>query len=107
LAQLIFPHQPNRLTFSVAGADTAWHQLAIPAGVLPASGRANITMTVATVATGGAAAGGFMLVDFDKATTPTVGFPVFAGQELTFNLNNSFWYKLATATDTLYVIFSF
>lgn len=104
MAELVFGHSPNRLTQVVAGADTNWHQLTIPSAIPLPSGVVNVT--VAMVAVGAAGAAGTVLVDFDKASTPTVGFPILSGQTDVFGYNTNVWYKFGTATDSLYLLWA-
>ena len=106
MANLTFQHAPNRRTVSVAGADTGWHQLTLPTELNDEiSGKVNVT--VAIVATGAAGAAGTVWVDFDKAISPTVGFPILSGQTDVFGVNTNIWYKFGTATDTLWFIFAY
>lgn len=107
MAELVFPHSPNRVTQVIAGADTSWHKVTIPTDIPLPSGVVNITVAMVTVNAAGAAPGSLCLVDFDKATSPAVGFPILGGQTLVFGYNNSIWYKLSVATDQLYLIYAF
>lgn len=107
MAELVFAHAPNRVTQVIAGADTSWHKVTIPSDIPLPSGVVNVTVAMVTVAAGGTAAGSLVLVDFDKASSPTVGFPILGGQTLVFGYNNSIWYKLAAASDSLYLLYAF
>lgn len=107
MAELVFPHAPNRVTQKITGADTSWHQVSIPSDVPLPSGNVNVTVAMVTVANAGNAAGSLCLVDFDQATTPSTGFPILGGQTLVFGKNANIWYKLSSASDFLYLIYAF
>lgn len=99
----MFAHAPDRKTVSAAPGDTSWHQLTLPDGLPPKSGRVNVTVAVLTLAAAGGA-GSVALIDFDLATTPTVGFPIL-GTDV-FGVNNNIWYQLTAASDTIYFLFA-
>lgn len=103
MANLVFSHAPNRITAKAAPGDTTWHQLALPSGLPAPSGIVNCTVAVCTLAAAGGA-GSVALIDFDKASAPTVGFPIL-GTDV-FGVNVNIWYQLTAATDTIYFIFA-
>lgn len=86
-----------------APGDTSWHQITLPSALPAKSGRVNCTVAVVTLAAAGGA-GSVALIDFDLAATPTVGFPIL-GTDV-FGVNNSIWYQLTAATDTIYFLFA-
>lgn len=106
MAELVFSHAPNRITQVIVGADTAWHKVTIPADIPLPSGVVNVTVAIVTVSAA-LAAGSSVLVDFDKAVAPTVGFPILGGQTDVFGVNVNIWYKLTSASDSLYLIYAF
>lgn len=107
MATLVFSNAPNRVTQVIAGADTGWHKVTIPSSIPLPSGNANITVAIVTVSNAGNSAGSLCFVDFDKASSPTVGFPILGGQTLVFGYNNAIWYKLASSSDSIYLLYAF
>lgn len=103
MSALVFYHGPNRTIVSVTPGDTSWHELTRPSALPPASGNVNINVAVCTLAAAGGA-GSYFLVNFDKASAPSAGWPVLTTE--VFAMNTNIWYQLTTSTDTIYFIFS-
>lgn len=104
MADLVWHHLPNRVVTKETPGDTSWHQVTEPAGLPPKSGRANVLVGVCTLAAAGGA-GSLPLVNFDLPTAPSIGWPVLTVQ--IFGVNNSMWYQLTSATDTIYFLWGY
>lgn len=99
---MIFAYGPNRHVQQVAGADTGFHKLAIPAEV--PLGTPNVVVAVCTLATSGTAGGSPILMNFDQASAPSIGFPVL-GTDV-FQVNTNLYYAFTVASDVAYFLYS-
>ena len=104
MASLVFFDQPNCITQVLSPGDTAWHQITVPTAVIQNNAP---NVTAAFCALGASGAAGTVLVDFDHATAPSVGFPVLSGTTIVIARKNNYWYKTLTSGDSLYILWSF
>jgi hypothetical protein len=103
MAEIVYAHAPNRATMSHEPASTDWAQVTLPTGV--PSGSPNVNVILTCMDSTGVADGDLILIDFNKASAPSVGFPIREGQTLSTTLNTNLWIKLTTGTDEVKILF--
>jgi hypothetical protein len=102
MAEMTFPHAPNRALVSVNTGANTWAQVSVPSGL---AGLPSVYVVLKSTDSTGAVDGSLFLVNFNQATAPSDGFPVSVGQPLSTTLGQNIWVKTTTATDLIKCLF--
>lgn len=105
MSALMFTHKPNKIPSNPgAPADTNFHDLTIPSGVILGAGvEVAINCTTAT----GTAAGSTMFISDTAATDASTWFPILPGQTLVLSAVGTLSYKCTVGTDVPYFLWMF